>query len=304
MSARDAARATARAVARPTRFAVLLPVEVLHALHAATGCDVVTVYLSNPAAPHDRASYVLLGQSGASAAFSPYLRGPLRPQSLERFSAHDRVKALLVPDVRAHAAFRGSVFCRHHAIRSVARLSVRLPTTAAAAPARRKSAAPPAEPPPVPGALPPFLEVFLSWRRPRENGALAAASAAAKSLLLKRAESLLADPELRLLMDPRAIAVRHRKLQRIADRFHDDHLPAIDSSAASAAVARAIEACCRAVAELLDGELFVRKGDDRRISFWWLDRWGARPSDHDPRQFFVHPPPRTACGSPPAAVAA
>lgn len=262
----------------------LVPAALLRELRAATGADLVTLYLSNPAAPHDRASYVLLGESGASASFRPYLQGPLRPGSVARFSAHDRKKVLKVADAAAHPAFGPSAFRRHHAIRSLARLSVRLPTVPLAPPA--------AEPPPLPGVIPPFLELFLSYRKPRRDAALAAACAAAKQLLLDGAPKLLEEAELRLLIDPREVAVRHRKLQRIADRFHDEARGAIDSAAAADAVKRSVDGCLRALARFVAAELLPPRAGLQHLSFWLLDAWSGRPRDCEPLLLHAHPEER------------
>ncbi len=289
----SAARRPAQPPPREIRRAGgLFPIDVLRSVRAATGADVVTVYLSNPGAPHDRGSYVLLGESGASASYLPYLRGPLRPGSVARFSAHDRKKVRKVADVAADADFAASSFCCHHALRSLARLSVRLPTGLPAAAARQNGDAHASEPPPVPGVIPPFLELFLNYRRPRRDGELAAAAAAATQLLLDAAPRILGDPELRLLMDPREIAVRHRKLQRIADRFHDEHRAAIDSAAAADAVKRSIDACGKALARFVAGELASPRAAAPRLSFWFLDAWDGRPRDCEPLLLLAHPEER------------
>jgi hypothetical protein len=272
----------------------LLPRRVMQELTRTTGADAVTVYLSNPAAPYDRSSYVLLGQVGVSADYAPYMWGPLSPASVALFSAVDHLKRRVVADIPSSGGYSGSSFARHQAVRSMARISVRLPLESA----RRRRAvgrAPAGSTKAAPGVIPPFLEVFLSYRLPRTARTLSAATDRAHSLLTRYAASILGRPELRPIVDPFQVAIRHRRLQRISDRFAESADASLDTPEACDRVLAGIGLAYAALGDLVHRELDLAEGVDGYVSFHAVEFWGRTPSDCEPVSFYVHPP--TAAGS-------
>ncbi|MFG0319066.1 MAG: GAF domain-containing protein [Planctomycetota bacterium JB042] len=169
-------------------------------------CDVLTAYLSDPSWPSARSSYVLIGKVGVDPAYEPFMRGPLKPQSMELFSATDDEPTLVLPDVDgADHPFGRSSFSVHHHVRSVVRLSVRLSDV------RRRSR--------TLLRLPPMLEVFLSFRTARSSAELQAVAEEARRCLEEHGASIRKLEELRMLLRPRHLARKQRRLDRIASEF-------------------------------------------------------------------------------------
>lgn len=191
---------------------LLFPEALLDELRERCGSDVAAVYLSEPASPFDRSSYLILGAAGALPAYAPYLRGPLKPESVELFSAADGLRELIVPDVALHPHFSKSAFGKAHRVRSLIRLSVRAADFESVTPFAR---------------LPVLFEVFLDFRAPRDAEALRAIAAAARDFLEQRMPAIHRHAPLVRLLNVRATARKHRRLDRIARGLAG--LPDLDS---------------------------------------------------------------------------
>lgn len=184
----------------------LLPSDIVAALTATSHGDTVTLYLSNPAAPYDRASYVLLACAGITPDHAAEMWGPLPPRSLDLFSAGDKQKRLVLTDIAQEPRFARSRFAINHQLRSLLRLSIRMPISGM----KR-------EPNVIAGIIPPFAEVFVGYRTARTAGELDQAADRVLACVLKNAREILTCEAIAQLIDPRRVAIRHRRLHRFAE---------------------------------------------------------------------------------------
>ncbi len=177
----------------------------LRGLRERTGAAVVTAYLSDPSWPSERSSYVLIGAVGVDPEYVPYMRGPLKPQSMALFSATDNEPTLVVPALDPERPFGQSGFSAHHGVRSVIRLSIRLSHVKRLSRNLLR--------------LPPMLEVFFSFSEALARGELEAIAARARDDLERHGPEIQRQEELKLLLKPRVIARKQRRLERIASEF-------------------------------------------------------------------------------------
>jgi signal transduction histidine kinase len=265
--------------------ASLIPVDIVRSLVAATDADTATVYLSNPAAPNTRASYVLLACAGVDADHALKMWGPLPPASLREFSAVDTKKRRIVPGGADQPAIAGSRFARDNGIRSLVRQSIRLPPLAGAAAA---------EPIRVPAIMPPFVEVFLSYRTTRSEAELAAAADTAQKLLLTRASEIIECEAIRPLIDPHQVAMRHRRLQRVEQRCDRLVETSLRRHAGRRRARAEVADCFAALVQFLRRELFAAETGDagtveHSIAIYAVERWGGHEGDGDMSLVDIHP---------------
>ncbi|MCA9319995.1 MAG: hypothetical protein KDB53_04635, partial [Planctomycetes bacterium] len=242
----------------------LIPAAIVDSLQSVTGADTITIYLSSPAAPHERASYVLLACRGIVADHAAEMWGPLPHASLAVFSASDTKKRRVISDVTAKPPFSTSRFARQNAIKSLARLSIRLPI---------RPSARPQEPDPVAGVIPPFLEVFLSYREPRTEVDLEALATRANHLLLGHAADILDCQEIKGLVDPRQVGIRARRLERVSDRFKTHEDTSLRGRSGRRRLRRSVEECFDALCGFMARELGIGVETPHSISVHAVERW-------------------------------
>ncbi|MCA8956353.1 MAG: hypothetical protein KDC87_09775, partial [Planctomycetes bacterium] len=277
----------------------LLPAGLEEALREAVAAATVTIYLSDPTAAFDRSSYVMLGHAGVRADYVARMRGPLKPDSIDRFSASDRRPERVVPDVATESDFQESSFVAAHGIRSLFRLSVRI---------RRGGRA-------AWDSVPILLEVFASYREPRGAAELRQLARKARKMLDESMAEVREHLARSALLNPRAAAQRFRRLDRLAQRLagvSDPYAPGPGPSErddsesdspsherpAAAAYAQAKRRWWASrwwvgFRELANYVLDCLELPQRstEVSFHYCHAWGAEDLELIP--FFVHPEPRT-----------
>lgn len=247
---------------------------VLAEVRERTGCDVLTAYLSDPSWPSARSSYVLIGDVGVDEEYAPFMRGPLKPQSMVLFSATDDAATLILPDLtdlgqEAHP-FAKSSFSTHHRVKSVIRLSIRL------ADVNRRSR--------TLLRLPPMLEVFLSFREARPADALDAIADDARALLEGRGAEIRRLEELRLLLKPRHLAKKQRRLERVASEFAQSCV----FNAPTRELRRHVERTFHALSRFLVESCWLPH--QSTISFYFCRTWSsATDAAEDPVLVFSYP---------------
>lgn len=189
----------------PETAAGVLPEALLAELRELAEADLLSVYLSDPNWPFARSSYILIGTIGIDVEYLPYLRGPLKPGSLDRFSATDNEQTLLIDDVPARPRFGDSRFAKHHQVRSLARLSVRL----ADARVRSQNLL----------RMPPMLEIFVNYRRPLGVAELQERADRLRARIEAGASSIRKLEGIRRLLKTRRLVKKERRLERIVNEL-------------------------------------------------------------------------------------
>lgn len=194
-------------------FGSMLPPRFLANLRRVAGCDTITVYLSDPSALFHRSSYIHVGSLGILPHYAPLMRGPLKPESVEFFSAHDNLPDHYVEQLDQDARYANSGFFRNHRHASLIRLSIRM----------EASAGTPAANPSTPARrlhrLPPFLEVFVNYDARVPRAQLERRGKQIRRFLEERVAKIRSYTGISQLLNRRAVAQKSRRLDEIANRL-------------------------------------------------------------------------------------
>ena len=237
-----------------------LPPELLLEIVERTGADQVSVYLSDPNWPFARSSYILIGTVGLDPNYLPYVRGPLKPGSVARFSAADNEQTLLVDDVPARELFGESRFAEQHKVRSLMRLSIRLSDAKIRSQKLLR--------------MPPMLEVFCNFSRPRTRGELEHLAADLRAWLGEKAAEIRKLDGIRRLLKARRLVKKERRLERIVN----DLVERCAYNAPTRKLRRHVESALRELSGfILDTCWFDRRSTT--ISYFFCHTWDDQAGD-------------------------
>ncbi len=181
------------------------------------------------------------------------------------FSAHDRTRRLCVAEREKVRGGYKSQFAKVHEVKSYFRCSLNLNARTA-----ESGALPPSS------FIAPFLEVFGSYKEPQSEETLREQARRAEKILVELAPTLLGDPNILPIVDPRLVAIRHRALQGIIADFEKKEQLSVRSKSRRELLRDSVETCLQSVYGFICKQIDCQP-DDIAFSFHAVKDWSKTP---------------------------